>query len=249
MRRNHRLVLRADRGSVHGAGVVRLQRVLHQHLPVATTFDLVPPGADHVGKPIAAQLARQVAQIDRQRLRTGVEVQEHQPVPLLQPDRRQRVRGLVEPFAAFHGRRGEQRAVQPIRPGMIGAADRPRPSAAAQQKRPAMTAAIGERAQRASLVAHQDCWAADGFDGAVITRLRQFAGEPDEEPRSQMDVRQLGAEHLIGGVHLAPQSPRMKDRGRRGAGRNAQSPATPIFAANAGIRCRRGESQCCSRSR
>jgi hypothetical protein len=177
-------------------GVVGLHGVFEQQLPVAVHIDLDVPGLHHLAEAVRAEQLRQVAEIGGEVRGVVVIVQEDRAFPDLHADRDQAVRRLFELRHLAHAGRAGERAVEPVVPGVIGADDVVGVPAALQQDRGAVPAHIGEGTQHAVLAAHQQHRPADAVERLVVAGARHFLDAAGEEPGLEMDVLDLGLEHL-----------------------------------------------------
>src|SRR5207248_5641231 len=94
----------------------------------------------------------------RERLWVARQIDEQESLPRRERDGVQRIVPLVEARHLAHVRRADQRAVERVRPGVVGTLDRFGQAAARAVAQPgaAVSAHIVEGAQRAVLAANQD---------------------------------------------------------------------------------------------
>ena len=112
---------------------------------------------------------REVAEVVGERSRVAVGVDEDERAPGVDGDGHEAERRQVEARLAVGARRAAQRAVQPVRPGVVGALDRLAPGVAVAERMAAVPADVDEPAQLAVAGTRED-------DGERAGQGRRSAG-------------------------------------------------------------------------
>ena len=212
----HRAVLRREGGAllehvgVHGdvddlregrmsdLAVVALEEVLAAHLPVRLVLggraleetkraEVEAGGRDELG---------QLAEVLGERRRVGVRVDEDERPQASTCTGTQPELGLVEAGLALGARRGAERAVEAVGPGVVRALERLAPPLALADERAAVAADVQERAERAFLVAHDDDRHAARVAGEERARLGDLIGAARVLPGAPEDPLPLEPEHV-----------------------------------------------------
>ena len=139
-------LLGPDRGAVDGGGVVVLQRVLEQQLPVAADLVAVAADGHHLGQPVGGKLGRIAAEMGRKIGPACGEGDENKAVPDLMPHGDEGVVRGLEALDPVHVRRGGEAAVESVGPAVVGTDDRAAIARAVQQRGATMAAGIAEDA-------------------------------------------------------------------------------------------------------
>ena len=156
-----------------------------------------------------AMISGSVAEELRQRLGLGARVDEQERPPGVDARRQQRPVGLVEARLAIGARRGAQRAVEVVRPGVVVALDRLARAAALRQHGAAVAADVQERAQLAGTVAHDEDRDAAGVGRQERAGLGDLVGAAPVLPGAREDQAPLAAQQLLVGVPAERQGQRV----------------------------------------
>src|SRR5580704_4156659 len=107
---------------MHAGQVIAFKIIVHVSLPVA--FHFIRPALEefHSGKIEAFYLLWKYAQTLHQRLGVGIQVDENQVEPLLNPHRCQRESVRTEIMLAFELGSSDQGSIQPVSPTVVAAA-------------------------------------------------------------------------------------------------------------------------------
>ena len=182
---------------VRGRAVVALEEVLGGDLPVAVELGLralEEAQRVEVDARVRDPLGNAV-EVVLERLGVRVRVDEEERAPGLEPQRHEAELVLVDPAFLVAARRGDEAAVEAVRPGVVRALERLAPARALADERAPMAADVEERAQLVLLVADED-------DGDVAdpgrrerARLGHVARVADVLPRAAEDALALELEH------------------------------------------------------
>ncbi len=194
--------------------VVALEVVLAADLPVrlvlggraleeAQPVEVEPGGGHELG-----QLAERL----RERRRFEVRVDEDERAPGVDEHRTEAEALLVEVRLALGARSRPQRAVEVVRPGVVGALERLAPALALADERAAVAADVHEGAQDAFLVAHEDDRDAAGVGCAERSRLGDLVGAGDVLPGAPEDPLLLEPQHGRIGVPVEGKRAAVGDR-------------------------------------
>ncbi len=190
---------------VDGGTVVALREVLEDELPVgANVVDDAPRGDERAQAP-RREAAEQGPEDVLERTRTLGEAEEDEALPLGDRRRNERVVGLVEPGDVVHVGGPEQRAVEPVGPGVIRALDPAGEMAAPvlAEPRAAVAADVEEGAELPVLAADEDEALAGRVEERVVSRGRQGVRAARAEPPLRKDRPGLAREDLRRDVVLA----------------------------------------------
>ena len=176
--------------------------ILEHELPVGAD-SVVDAGAGAESLDVeSAEAALDRGERARERLGVARQIDEQESLPRRERDGVQRIVPLVEARHLAHVRRADQRAVERVRPGVVGTLDRFGQAAARAVAQPgaAVTAHIVEGAHRAVLPAHQDDALPRDRADHVLPGRAQLGGAPDAHPPPREDpLLLLGVDP---GVHV-----------------------------------------------
>src|SRR3984885_3395502 len=224
-RRHYRAELRMDPGAV-----IALVVVLAEDFPIGRDF-ITNRGADgQLAERVALQPVRYAVQLSGQRPRLGRrQIQEDETAPCVDADRIQMVILFFETVGGAQVRSGDQRAVEIVRPLVVGAHDHaPGGDSSrkgdlqgcglfrgAAQTRASMPADIVERPQLAFAIAHQQNALAEYVEHSVIAGIGQLRLAARRNPLAAeyallFDLKYLGvavpgggqAGFQLGGAHV-----------------------------------------------
>jgi hypothetical protein len=184
-------------------GVVAVVEVLEHHLPVPRHVGERERARAHgVLEVVVVEVRLVVGQCGRERLGVGVDVHEHEAVPQLDLQRREREVLLVEALGALHRRCAEQATVEPVDPVVVRALERGAVALALAHRHRPVLAHRREAVDATLLVAHHDQRFAGDRDGEPIARLRDARRPPDAEPLVREERLVLEAQELVARVEL-----------------------------------------------
>ena len=108
---------------------------------------------------------------------------------------------LVETAGPVHMRRGDQPAVQPVGPGMIGAGEPPGIALALDKPHHPVATGIGMRPHRAVLAAHKDDRLWPHLESHVVAGSGDFIGPAGTQPACPENPLLLQREDVRRGIH------------------------------------------------
>ena len=206
---------------MHELHVVGLNEILDEQLPVRS--DLPEVDGDEVVEPSEIQSVEPLPERGDEvleRRRGPVQVDEYPVVPLLRPHGRESVPSSVETFRRRAGvppaevGSDVERAVEPVRPGVIRAANRPSHVAGGVDELQApVPAHVVKRPHPLLRVAYQQYRLPGNGHRKRIARAGQLVDETGEYPRPGEDVLVLEREECIACVRGARQTGGHRTRG------------------------------------
>ena len=195
---------------VHDRAVQALGVVLDHELPVGLQVVDAALGPAQLAHAPRGELAVQAGQVLRKRERARRQVYEDVAVPLGRGDAAEAVLPQVESDDLLHERRGAQRAVEAVGPGVVRALDAAGQASAvlAAQERAAVPAGVVERGDVALLVAqHDQVHAGEAHQEVAAGRVERLRPS-GVEPHVVVNRVELAAEELRVGVVARRQRPR-----------------------------------------
>ena len=182
---------------VRGRAVVALEEVLRGDLPVAVELGLRALEEAQRGEvdPRVRDPLGDAVEVVVERLCIRVRVDEEERPPGLEAERNEPELVLVDPALLVPARRGDEAAVEPVRPRVVRALERLAPARALAHERAAVAADVEERTQRVLLVAHEDDRNVPDGRGRERAGLGHVALVPDVLPRAPEDALALELEH------------------------------------------------------
>ncbi len=180
--------------------VIAVAEVLEIELPVGAHRIFAARDGHHlVGLPRRGA-RRQIAEIAREVLRVGIEVDPHQAGPQVELDFLQAVIGHLEGRRLVEQRRCHQLAVELERPGVIRALHDAAGAFACHDLRAAVRAGVDEGADLGVLAAHHDQRHAAEVEGDVAADIGNAAVVTDAVPHLEEDAVTLALVEPLGGV-------------------------------------------------
>src|SRR6185437_3752232 len=178
--------------------VVALEEVLADDLPVRVDLGLPARVEDEVVDVEAelGDLRRHRAERVRERLRVAVGVHEDERPPRADGDAAEPELVLREVRLLVRARRGAERAVEPVRPRVVGALERLALPGALGQREAAVPADVEERPQLAVARPRHDDGSGSGARREERAGFRQLPEMPGVLPRRAEDPLLLAAENL-----------------------------------------------------
>ena len=166
-------------------------------------------------RPAPATSVRQLSEVLRERRRVGVRVDEHERSPGFHLDRHEPELRLVEAGLALRARRGAERAVEAVGPGVVRALERLALPLALADERAAVAADVQERAERRLLVADDHDRHSPRVAGEERAGLVDLISAACVLPRAPEDPLPLEPEHVRIRVPVEGKRAAVRDRRHR----------------------------------
>ena len=222
-------------GPVQPAGVVRVVEVLHHDLPVpGQVRDRLALEGGGGLQPVVGEQLVDLGHGRAERAGLLVEVGHDEPLPELHLELGQAVVGPVEVRGAVHGRRAQQRPVEPVGPVVVRAGEPPAVARALGDHHAPVAAHRRQDAHLAVGVAGCDEGLARDGDAPEIAWIGKLVGPAHAQPLAledgpALELVELGRRVQLGGEHpgLADRSGRVVEAGQELIGEDCHGSLLP----------------------